>query len=263
MIRKVCALLMAAGLAVVLCGAVRAGGVRAEEAEGIPFETTVELNDGAGNPTATLSTRAILTGEERQVGVAYTLVNHGERALTQLNFYVTYRDCEGNDLYGKRVYVLVGLMDEPVQPGEAWAFVKRHYFDGAEATAQVALQPINVKDEIELPPWTEPRPGNALLEFCNYAPFSANFENLDANPPVQMICHKDQAYDHIVTDVDEILAQIESLRNMRIGKESDVRVTDSGISYWFTRADGTEWGVSFEAPGLFCWHNRVYEVLHD
>ena len=250
-------------LALVCLLATLCGAARAEEAEGIPWEGSVELNDGAGNPAATLSTRAILNGEAGQVGVAYTLLNHGQRALTQLNFYVTYLDSEGNALRGDRVYVLVGLMDAPVQPGEARAFEKRHWFDGAEATASVALQPINVKDEVELPPWTGPRPGNALLEFCNYAPFSANFENLDANPPVQMICHKDEAFDQIVTDVDQILAQIESLRNMRIGEESDVRVTDSGISYWFTMADGTEWGVSFEAPGLFCWHNKVYEVLRD
>ena len=258
-------LLILVGLVLIIGGAAGIRGAVADgvEAAGVPFETTVELNDGAGNPVATLSTRCIFNGEERQVGVAYTLVNHGERALTQLNFSVTYLDSDGNDLRGKSIYVMIGLMDAPVQPGEAREFVKRHYFDGAEATASVVLDPIDVKDEVELPPWTEPQPGNLLLDFCNYAPFSAYFENLDTNPPVKMEYHKDQTFDETVTDVDEILAEIESLRNMRIGGESDIRVTDSGISYWFTMADGTEWGVSFEAPGLFCWHNKVYEVLHD
>ena len=237
------------------------GSALAQEEARHPFETSVDLKDGGGNPVAALTTRWIDTSVEGEVGVGYTLVNRGERALTQLNFSVTYLDSDGNDLWGKPIEVMIGLMGEPVQPGEARDFEKQHYFDGAEATASVALEPIDVKDEIELPPWTEPRPGSLLLDFCNYAPFSACFENLDANPPVKMEFHRDQALDETIIDVDEILAEIESLKRMRIGEESDVRVTDSGISYWFTMADGTEWGVSFEAPGLFCWHGKVYEVM--
>ena len=263
--RTVRMLLLLVGLAVALCGATGAADARAEAAGAgeIPFETTIELNDGAGRPTATLTTRAIVFAEARQVGVACTLVNHGEHALTQVSYNVTYLDADGNDLRGKPVMVLIGLMESPVQPGEARELIRKHYFDGAETTSSVILEPINVMDEIQLPPWTEPRPGNTLLDFCNYAPFSAHFENLDTNPPVQMAYHKDQVLDEVITDVDEILAEIESLRNMRIGEESDVRISDAGISYWFTMADGTEWGVSFEAPGLFCWHNKIYEVLHD
>ena len=73
-------------------------GALAEEPAGtpIPFETSIELNDGAGNPVATLETRAVYGGAERQVTVAYTLTNHGERALTQLNFNVGYFDADGN-----------------------------------------------------------------------------------------------------------------------------------------------------------------------
>ena len=240
-------------------------GALAEEPAGtpIPFETSIELNDGAGNPVATLETRAVYGGAERQVTVAYTLTNHGERALTQLNFNVGYFDADGNDLRGKLIYVMIGLMTEPVRPGESRDFVKTHYFDGAENAAAVTLEPIDVKDEVELPPWTEPQPGNLLLDFCNYAPFSAVFENLDENPPVEMIYRRDEQEEIVVTDVDEMLAQLEGFKNMRIGEESDVRVTDSGIYYNFTMADGATLDISFEAPGLFCWHGHVYEVLND
>lgn len=256
-------LLIVVGAAMIVSGIMKITGALGEETAGtpVPFETSIELSDGSGNPVATLATRQIDTSEEGQVTVAYTLTNHGEHPLTQLNFNVRYFDADGNDLRDKAIYVMIGLMYEPVQPGEAREFVKPHWFEGANKVASVALEPIDVKDDVELPPWTEPQPGNLLLDFCNYAPFSAYFENLDANPPVQMVYHRDEVIDETITDVDEILAEIESLKNMRIGEESDVRVTDSGISYWFTMADGTEWGVSFEAPGLFCWHNKVYEVI--
>ena len=257
-------LLILAGVAMIISGIIKIVGALGEETAGatIPFETSIELNDGSGNPVATLVTRGIRADEERQVTVAYTLTNHGERALTQLTFDVRYFDADGNDLRGKAIFVMIGLMDQPLQPGQSRDFEKTHYFDGAEKAAAVALEPEGVLDEVELVPWTEPQPGNLLLDFCNYAPFSAYFENLDANPPVQMIYHRDEQVDESITDVDAILKEIESLKNMRIGEESDISVTDSGISYWFTMADGTEWGVSFEAPGLFCWHNKVYEVIH-
>ncbi len=253
------------GIALIVSGVMKIAGALAEEAEGtpIPFETSIELNDGAGHPVATLETRTINGGTERQVTVAYTLTNRGERALTQLNFNVNYFDADGNDLRGKAIYVMIGLMSEPVQPGEAREFERTHYFEGAEKAAAVALEPIDVKDEVELPPWTEPQPGNLLLDFCNYAPFTAVFENLDENPPVEMIFRRDEQEEIVVTDVDEILAQLEGFRNMRIGEESDVRVTDSGIYYNFTLADGTTLDISFEAPGLFYWHGHVYEVLND
>ncbi len=240
-----------------------AGSAMAQEETRIPFSTSVDLEDGTGNQVATLTTRYFDTSEEGEVTVAYTLVNHGAQALTQLNFSVTYLDPDDNDLRGKPIEVMIGLMYAPVQPGGTRDFEKTHFFSGAETTTSLVLEPIGVKDEIELPPWTEPQPGNLLLDFCNYPPFSAFFENLDTNPPVKMEYHKDQVYDETITDVDEMLAEIESLKNMRIGEESDVRITDSGISYWFTMADGTEWGVSFEAPGLFCWHGKVYEVIND
>ena len=258
-------LLIVLGAALIVSGVVKIFGARGEEAEGapVPFKTSIELNDGSGNPVATLATRQIDAGKEGQVTVAYTLTNRGERPLTQLSFNVRYFDADGNDLRDKALYVMIGLMSEPVQPGEARDFVKPHWFDGAESVASVALEPIGVKDDVELPPWTEPKPGNLLLDFCNYEPFSAHFENLDANPPVQMAYHVDQSVDEVITDADEMLAVIESLKNMRVGDESEERICDAGISYWFTMADGTEWGVSFEAPGLFCWHNKVYEVIND
>lgn len=249
------------GVALIAGGVVKAVGATAEAAEPIPFETAVELNDGEGRPVATLTTRSIDTGTERQVTVHYTLTNHGERALTQLTYGIRYCDADGNDLRDKVINVMIGLMYEPLAPGESRDFDKTHYFDGAEKAVAVRLEPQGVKDEVELMPWTDPQPDNLLLDFCNYPPFSAYFENLDENPPVEMRYIRDQSESIVVTDVDEILSEIESLRNMRIGEESDVRVTDSGIYYGFTMADGTEWGVSFEAPGLFCWHGKVYEVI--
>ena len=257
-------LLILAGLALMVSGTIKIVDARGEEAADatVPFETSIELSDGAGNPVATLATRDIRTDEAGQVTVAYTLTNHGEQALTQLTVDVRYFDADGNDLRDKAIFVMIGLMNGPLQPGQSRDFVRTHWFDGAERTAAVALEPEGVKDEVELPPWTEPQPGNLLLDFCNYAPFSAYFENLDANPPVQMLYHRDEVVDETITDVDAILKEIESLKNMRIGEESDISITDSGISYWFTMADGTEWGVSFEAPGLFCWHGKVYEVIH-
>lgn len=256
-------LMLIFGIVMIIGGSVKTCDGLAEEAAPIPVEISIELNDGSGSPVATLTARSIDVSVERQVTVSYTLTNHGEQALTQLNFDVQYFDADGSALREKPVYVMIGLMYEPVQPGESRDFDKTHYFDTANEAASLELIPEHVKDIVELPPWTEPRPGNLLLDFCNYAPFSACFEDLDTNPPVEMIVRRDEQPEQIVTDVDEILAEIESLRNMRIGEESDVTVTDSGICYTFTRADGTEWSVAFEAPGLFCWHNKVYKVLHD
>lgn len=257
-------LLIALGIAMVLSGIAKVGGALAEEAAPISIETAIELNDGSGNPVATLTARSIDVSVERQVTVAYTLTNHGEQALTQLNYDLQYFDADGNALREKPIYVMIGLMYEPVLPGESRDFEKTHYFDTANAAASVELIPDHVKDIVELPPWTEPRPGNLLLDFCNYEPFTACFENLDTNPVVEMTVRRDEAEaDAPVTDPDAIMAELESLKNMRIGEEADYSVTDSGIYYTFTRADGTTWGVAFEAPGLFCWHGKVYQVLHD
>lgn len=259
-------LLIVLGILMIFGGVRKITGALGEEAEpteGIPFEASIELNDGAGNPAATLTSRAIDVGVERQVTVSYTLTNHGERALTQLNYRVQYFDADGNALRDKPIYVMIGLMYEPLQPGESRDFTKTHYFDAADQVASLALEPDHVKDEVELVPWTDPHPGNLLLDFCDYAPFTANFEDLDTNPVVEMIIRRDEKPETVVTDADEILAEIESLRNMRVGEESDVMITDSGIYYTFIRSDGTEWGVTFEAPGLFHWHGKTYEILHD
>ncbi len=232
-------------------------------AEDTLFPAPVEFMSVDNSIGALLYICGIDTSEEGEVGVTYRLMNQGNHALTQVVFMVTYLDADGNNVRGKQITIMIGLMNEPLQPGESREFERRHYFDGAESTAAVEMEPVSIKDEIELPPWTEPRPGNLLLEFCNYEPFTACFENLDTNPPVQMDYHVDETKDETITDVDQILAEINSLKKMRIGEESDIRITDSGISYWFTMADGTEWGVSFEAPGLFQWHGKVYKVIND
>lgn len=258
-------LLIAFGLVMVVSGIVKITGALAEEPEGdpIPFETSVELNDGEGRPAATLSTRQIFTGVERQVTVAYTLTNRGDTALTQLNYNVNYLDADGSDLRGKAIYVMIGLMSEPLQPGESRDFTKAHYFEGAERTAAVSLEPLGVKDAVELPPWTEPQPDNLLLDFCNYEPFTAAFENLDANPPVELHVYRDEEAEEIVTDPEEMLALLEGFRNMRVGEETDEVWCDAGSAYTFILADGSELYLSFNAPGIFEWHGHNYRVLHD
>ena len=257
-------------LAMLICLALLAGAYgcsaalsEANDAQILPFEVAVMVADGSGGAVATLATTGIDTGTPGQVSVTYTLANHGLLALTQLDFTVMYLDGDGRELRERPIEVLMGFMTEPVQPGETRTFERRHYFDGAEKAVAVRLAPICVRDEVELMPWTEPQPGNLLLDFCNYPPFTAYFDGLDINPPVEMVVHVDEREDQVITDVEVILAEIESLKQMRIGEESDVRVTDSGIGYRFTMADGSQWSVSFEAPGLFCWHGRVYEVIHD
>lgn len=152
-------------------------------------------------------------------------------------------------------------MDDPVKPGETREFVQKHYFDGAETAAGVVLEPMFVKDAVEVKPWTEPRPGSLLPEFANDPDFAAHFEDLDDNLPVEMVFHVDEQKDETVTDPAEIRAAIERLAGMRIGEEVNIGYTDSGVYYGFTMADGSAWGVFFEAPGLLSWHGRNYEVI--
>lgn len=234
------------------------------DAEMTPYEgEMIELADGEGNPVAALRVTGYLSEKPRGIAVAYALTNTGSLALTRVTFTVDCRDAGGRSLTESPIEVAYGMAADPLAPGENRAISRRQWFDGAGAAVDFTVAPVLAETELDLAPWTEPRPGNLLLDFCNDPSFSAHFENLDANPPVTMHVRVDQRVDEDITDADVILAQIESLRNMRVGGESDIRVTDSGIAYWFTMADGAEWGVSFEAPGLFCWHNKVYEVLPD
>lgn len=230
------------------------------DAEGAPFETSIELADGSGNEVATLSTVRIYSEKTRSVAVEYAFLNHGETALTWLEYRVKYLDADGN-VFLEPPRSLETFMDDPVQPGETRKFVQKHYFDGAETVAGVALEPMFVKDAAEVKPWTEPRPGELLPEFANDPDFAAHFENLDDNLPVEMVFHVDEEKDETVTDPVEIRAAIERLAGMRIGEEVNIGFTDSGIYYGFTMADGSAWGVFFEAPGLLSWHGRNYEVI--
>lgn len=255
-------LLVAALLAGGVAGIVAASGEE-ESYETVPFETSVELPDGADNPVATLATRLYFSEEEGSLGVGYTLTNRCDLALTRVTFRLTCLDADGNDVYGEPLELWHSFVRDPVQPGEAREFEKRQYFPGAEQVVDFVLEPVLAETELDLAPWTEPQPNNLLLDFCNDPAFSAHFEKLDANPPVNMHLRVDQSVDEDITDLDAMLEEIESLRNMRIGEETDIVYCDRGISYWFTMADGTEWGVSFNAPGIFCWHNKNYEILHD
>ena len=230
------------------------------DTEGAPFETSIELADGSGVEVATLSTSRIYSEKTRSVAVEYALANHGEVALTWLEYRVKYLDADGNVLR-EPPRSLETFMDDPVQPGETRVFVQKHYFDGAETAVGVVLEPMFVKDAAEVKPWTDPRPGNLLPEFANDPEFAAHFENLDGNLPVEMFFHVDEKQAETVTDPDEIRAAIERLKNTRVGDEVNIGVTDSGIFYGFTMADGSTWSVFFEAPGLLSWHGRNYEVI--
>lgn len=233
---------------------------RALDAEGKPLEMSIELADGSGNEVATLSTMRLYSEKPRSVAVECAFTNHGEVALTWLEYRVKYLDADGN-VFMEPPRSLETFMDDPVQPGETRVFVQKHYFDGAETVAGVVLEPMGVKDAAEVKPWTEPRPGSLLPEFANDPDFAAHFENLDDNLPVEMFYHVDQEVDETVTDPAEIRAAIERLAGLRIGGAVNIGYDDAGIYYGFTMADGGGWSVSFETPGLLSWHGRNYEVI--
>ena len=247
------------GLAL-LAGGVHAALAQALSPEGQRLEVSIELEDGEGNAVATLTARRLFSEKVRSVAAEYALFNHGERALTQLEYRVKYLDADGNVLL-EPPRSLEMFMDNPVQPGETREFVQRHYFDGAELSAGILLEPMGVKDAEELPPWTDPRPGNPLPVFANDPAFAAHFENLDDNLPVTLYYHVDEAVDDTITDPDEIRVTIEKLRDTRIGEPVNIGYTDSAVNYWFVMADGSGWGVGFEAPGLLSWHGKNYEVI--
>ena len=232
---------------------------RALDAEGKPLEMSIELADGSGNEVATLSTVRLYSEKPRSVAVECAFTNHGEVALTWLEYRVKYLDADGN-VFMEPPRSLETFMDDPVQPGETRVFVQKHYFDGAETVAGVVLEPMGVKDAAEVKPWTEPRPGSLLPEFANDPDFAAHFENLDDNLPVEMFYHVDQEVDETVTDPAEIRAAIERLAGLRIGGAVNIGYDDAGIYYGFTMADGG-WSVSFETPSLLSWHGRNYEVI--
>lgn len=233
---------------------------RALDAEGKPLEMSIELADGSGNEVATLSTVRLYSEKPRSVAVECAFTNHGEVALTWLEYRVKYLDADGN-VFMEPPRSLETFMDDPVQPGETRVFVQKHYFDGAETVAGVVLEPMGVKDAAEVKPWTEPRPGSLLPEFANDPDFAAHFENLDDNLPVEMFYHVDQEVDETVTDPAEIRAAIERLAGLRIGGAVNIGYDDAGIYYGFAMADGSGWSVSFETPGLLSWHGRNYEVI--
>jgi len=233
---------------------------RALDAEGKPLEMSIKLADGSGNDVATLFTMRLYSEKPRSVAVECAFTNHGEVALTWLEYRVKYLDADGN-VFMEPPRSLETFMDDPVQPGETRVFVQKHYFDGAETVAGVVLEPMGVKDAAEVKPWTEPRPGSLLPEFANDPDFAAHFENLDDNLPVEMFYHVDQEVDETVTDPAEIRAAIERLAGLRIGGAVNIGYDDAGIYYGFTMADGGGWSVSFETPGLLSWHGRNYEVI--
>jgi len=230
------------------------------DAQGKPFETSIELADGSGNVVATLSTVRIYSEKPRSVAVEYAFTNHGEVALTWLEYRVKYLDADGN-VFKEPPRSLETFMDDPVKPGETREFVQKHYFDGAETAVSVVLEPMGVKDAVEVKPWTEPRPGSLLPEFANDPDFAAHFVNLDDNLPVEMFYHVDQEVDETITDPAEIRAVIERLAGLRIGGAVNIGYDDAGVYYGFTMADGSGWSVSLEAPGLLSWHGRNYEVI--
>lgn len=241
-------------------GAMNAARTEALDREGMPIDVSIGLEDSSGREVATLVARRIYSEKPRSVAVECALTNHGEVALTWLEYRVKYLDADGS-VFMEPPRSLETFMDDPVQPGETRVFVQKHYFDGAETVAGVELEPMGVKDAAEVKPWTEPRPGRLLPEFANDPDFAARFENLDDNLPVEMFYHVDQEVDETVTDPAEIRATIERLAGLRIGGAVNIGYDDAGIYYGFTMADGSGWSVSFETPGLLSWHGKNYEVI--
>jgi len=261
LLRGAAALVMLA-LAVFGMGVGRSALAETPDAQGLPLDVSVELADGSGNVVATLSARRVYSEKSGAVAVEYALYNHGDVALTWLEYRVKYLDGDGNVLC-EPPRSLEMFMDDPVQPGETREFVQKHYFDGAETAAGIALEPMGVKDATEVRPWTDPLPGNLLPDFANDPEFAAHFADLDDNLPVEMYYHVDQEVDETVTDPAGIRATIERLAGLRIGGEADISYDDAGIYYGFTMADGSVWSVSFETPGLLSWHGRNYEVIEQ
>lgn len=232
-------------------------------AEAIPFETSVELSDSAGQPVATLASLRLYAEGEKGICVDYALTNRIDLSLTRVTFAVQYFDADGNALREAPLEVTKGMAADPLMPGETREFTWRHWFDGSQTAASIELTPVLADTELDLPPWTEPQPNHLLVDFCNYSPITELFENLDSNPPVKLSIYRDEQAEVVVTDPDEMLAELESFRNMRVGEETDEMWTDSGSAYVFTLADGTEQTFSFNAPGIFHWHGHNYRVITE
>ena len=240
-----------------LAALLMAGAALAEVA---PCEARETLPGPSGEALATLSATGFVSEKPGAIHVLYALTNDCGLALTRITFNVTYLDAGGEALRDP-IQIVKGYLEAPLPAGETAAFEHSHYFEGAERTAGIAIEPVLAETELDLKPWNPVRPNRLLLDFCNDPDFSAHFENLEENPPVALVIRRDEQPEIVIDDPEAILAELQSLRDMRIGEESDVTVTDSASYYAFTMADGEEWGVSFEAPGLFYWHGRVYEVL--
>ncbi len=242
-----------------LAALLTAGAALAEVA---PCEVTETLPGPSGEALATLSATGFVSEKPGAIRVLYALTNDCGLALTRITFNVTYLDAGGEALRDP-IQIVKGYLETPLPAGATAAFEYSHYFEGAERTAGIAIEPVLAETELDLKPWNPVRPNNLLLDFCNDPDFSAHFENLEENTPVALVIRRDEQPEIVIDDPEAILAELQSLRDMRIGEETDVRVTDSASAYTFTMADGEEWGVSFEAPGLFYWHGRVYEVLRE
>lgn len=249
------------GLILMASGIAKLHGALAEEDYALtPSDAAVTLPGANGEALATLTVTGFYSQKPGAITVRYALENDCDLALTRIAYNVTYLD-EGGEAMHAPQQIVKGFLEDPLPAGQAVSFEYSFYFDGAESAAALAVEPVQADTELTLRPWTTPQPNSLFLDFCNDPAMTAIFDNLDENPPVELVIFRDEELPETVTDADALLAQLEGFRNMRIGEETDIMYTDSGIGYDFTFADGTHLTLSFNAPGVFYWHSRIYEVL--
>lgn len=229
-------------------------------ADAIPLDASADVVDGDGEVVGRLSCRYILSSRERQILVSYALQNTCDEAITSLRFEITYRDASGSAPRGKAVSVTEFFQDVPVEAGKICYFEHEHFFDGAETAVSVELAEVRSTRESELPRWTEPKPGNDIVTFCNDPELTARFDDFPQNPPVRVELQSEGALGHSTEDPDLILLIGEAVRTVRIGEPVNRGAADAGTGLWFYEADGSSWGFYFEDADLFSWHGRNYAV---
>ena len=223
-------------------------------------ETKAVLLDEKGD--IVLETLGFHSDRDGHICVLYQITNHSDYALTRVRFDLNYLDENGAVIDGRSIHNAEWFQDAPIFPGETRTFEHTNYFTGVEKTKALEFVGLWVFDERILPAWTDPKPGNLLLDFCNDEAFSRQFEDAKTNPPISMDYHVDEDYDGTITDPAAIQAVLEALQEMRIGDETEIFVTDSGIWYSFNLEDGTSWSVGFDSEDMFYWHGKPYAVIN-
>ena len=177
-----------------------------------------------------------------------------------------------NTTYGQRLSEFINergydaVICSHLFPMETLTYIRRHYEIRAKCygiLSDYTCIPFLAETELDLKPWNPVQPNHLLLDFCNDETLTALFDNLDANPPVELRIYQDEMDEVIVTDVDQMMAELEGFRHMRIGEPTDEMWCDAASAYTFTLADGREIYFSFNAPGIFEWHGKNYTIIND